>query len=169
MQHDPIMVEAARQGDLAALEHLLAACRPNLRRIALAECVAGVDAEDAVQESLLLIYRRIGALRTVAAFPAWTFSIVRRECHRLWRAMRGEVELPPADDLVFAYTEHPELRLDLAAAIQSLPENYREAIILRDFEEFSIQEIAERLYLTRAAVKSRIYRGRQMVQEYLQD
>ena len=169
MQHNPTLVEAARQGDIVALEHLLAACRPDLRRIALTQCAAGVDAEDAVQESLLLIYRRIGALRTVAVFPAWAFSIVRRECQRLWRSMRGEVELPAADHPVFAYTEHPDLQLDLAAAIQSLPENYREAIILRDFEEFSISEIAEQLLLTRAAVKSRIYRGRQMVQEYMQD
>lgn len=169
MQHDPIMVEAARQGDIVAVEQLLAACRPDLRRIALSQCAAGVDAEDAVQESLLLIYRRIGALRTVTAFPAWTFSIVRRECQRLWRSMHGEVALPSPDHPVFAYTEHPELRLDLAAAIQSLPEKYREAIILRDFEELSISEIADQLFLTRAAVKSRIYRGRQMVQEYLKD
>ena len=169
MQHNPILVEAARRGDIAASEQLLAACRPDLRRIAHTQCAAGVDAEDAVQESLLLIYRRIGALRTVAAFPAWTFSIVRRECHRLWHSMRGEVELPPADHPMFAYTEHPELHLDLAAAIQSLPEKYREAIILRDFEEFSIGEIADQLLLTREAVKSRIYRGRQMVQEYLKD
>jgi RNA polymerase sigma factor (sigma-70 family) len=169
MQHNPILVEAARQGDIAALEHLLAVCRPDLRRIALTQCVTGVDVEDAVQESLLLIYRRIGALRTVTAFPAWTFSIVRRECHRLWRSMRGEVELPAPDHPVFAYTEQSGLRLDLAAAIQSLPEKYREAIILRDFEEFSISEIADQLQLTREAVKSRIYRGRQLVQEYLKD
>lgn len=169
MQHDPLLVEAARQGDIAAVERLLAVCRPDLRRIAHTQCAAGVDADDAVQESLLLIYRRIGALRTVASFPAWTFSIVRRECQRLWRAMRGRVEMPEVDHPVFAYTDHPELRSDLAAAIQSLPEKYRETIILRDFEEFSISEIADQLLLTREAVKSRIYRGRLMVQEYLKD
>ncbi|EIL99496.1 RNA polymerase sigma factor [Rhodanobacter denitrificans] len=169
MRHDPALVEAARQGDIVAVERLLAACRPDLRRIALTQCAAGVDADDAVQESLLLIYRRIGALRTVASFPEWTFSIVRRECHRLWRAMRGQVELPEVDHPIFAYADHLELRNDLGAAIQSLPEKYREAIILRDFEEFSISEIATQLLLTREAVKSRIYRGRQMVQEYLQD
>lgn len=169
MENNPILIEAARQGDIAALEHLLAVCRPDLRRIARSQCAGGVDAEDAVQESLLLIYRRIGALRTVTSFPAWSFSIVRRECNRLWRAMRGQVELPPPDHPMFAYTENPGLRMDLAAAIQSLPEKYREAIVLRDFEEFSITEIAEQLLLTRAAVKSRIHRGRQMVQEYLSD
>lgn len=85
------------------------------------------------------------------------------------RAMRGQGELPPPDHPLFAYTDHFGLRVDLAAAIQSLPEKCRKAIIPRDFEEFSITEIADRLLLTREAVKSRIHRGRQMVQEYLKD
>ncbi len=169
MKHDPRLLESARQGDIVAVEQLLVLCRPDLRRIAQSQCASSVDPDDAVQESLLLIYRRIGALRTVAAFPAWTFSIVRRECQRLLRSMRGEVELPEADHPVFAYNDRFDLRRDLAAAIQSLPEKYREAIILRDFEEFSISEIADQLLLTREAVKSRIHRGRQMVQEYMQD
>ncbi|TAL53011.1 sigma-70 family RNA polymerase sigma factor [Pandoraea sp.] len=169
MRHDPVLLESAQQGDLAALEQLMTLCRPNLRRIAQTQCASSVDPEDAVQESLLLIYQRIGALRTVASFPAWTFSIVRRECYRLLRAMRGQVELPEPDHPVFAYTDHFDLRLDLAAAIQSLPEKYRQVIILRDFEECSITEIADQLLLTREAVKSRIHRARQMVQEYLKD
>ncbi len=169
MRHDPLLLESARQGDLAAVERLLALCRPDLRRIAQSQCASSVDPDDAVQESLLLIYRRIGALRTVASFPAWTFSIVRRECQRLYRSMRGQVGLPEPDHPIFAYADRFDLRRDLAAAIQSLPEKYREAIILRDFEEFSIAEIADQLQLTREAVKSRIHRGRQMVQEYLRD
>lgn len=169
MQHNAALVESARQGDIEAMEHLLADCRPDLCRIAQTQCADGVDAEDAVQESLLLIFRRIGALRTIKAFPAWTFSIVRRECNRLWRTMRHETTLPDANHPIFIYVERPGLGNDLAAAIQSLPGKYREAIILRDFEEFSISEIANQLALTRAAVKSRIYRGRQMVQEYLAD
>ncbi len=167
MRHDPLLVEAARQGDMASLELLLGHCRPDLQRIAQSQCSSSVDPDDAVQESLLLIYRRIGALRTVAAFPAWTFSIVRRECHRLWRAMHGELAMENEKLPAQVYTDHFGLRGDLAAAIQSLPEKYREAIILRDFEEFSISEIADQLLLTRPAVKSRIHRGRQMVQEYL--
>lgn len=97
MQHDPILVEAARQDDIEAVQRLLIVCRSDLRRIAHTQCAAGVDAEDAVPESMLLIYRRIRALRAGAAFPAWALSIVQRECHRLWRSMRGEVELPAAD------------------------------------------------------------------------
>lgn len=169
MRHDPILLESARQGDLVAVERLLTLCRPDLLQIAQSQCASSVDPDDAVQESLILIHSRLGTLRTIALFPSWTFSIVRRECNRLWRAMRSQVSLAEPDHPVFAYEEHPGLRADLAAAIQSLPEKYREAIILRDFEEFSIGEIADQLQLTREAVKSRIHRGRQMVQEYLKD
>ena len=75
--------------------------------------------------------------------------------------------MPKPDHSIFAYTEHPDLQFDLASVIQSLPEKYREATFLRDFEELSIAEIAEQLRLTRAAVKSHIHRGRRIVQEYL--
>ena len=169
MSNDPALIEAARQGDHAALERLLASCQPDLRRIAQSQCATTADADDAVQESLWLVYRRIGALRTVGSFGAWMFSIVQRECRRLMRRMHGQVELPDADHPVFAYYSRPDLRIDLAAAIQSLPDKYREAIILRDFEEYSITEIAQSLRLTREAVKSRIHRGRGMIREYLHE
>ena len=167
--HNAALIEAARQGDRSALERLLQVCKPDLRRIAQTQCASAADADDAVQETIWLVYRRIGALRTITSFSAWTFSIIRRECHRLMRRMRGQVELPTDDHPVFAYYTQPDLQVDLAAAIQSLPEKYREAIILRDFEEYSITEIASELRLTREAVKSRIHRGRQMIREYLLD
>ncbi|MDE2154990.1 MAG: sigma-70 family RNA polymerase sigma factor [Xanthomonadaceae bacterium] len=169
MKHDHTLLEAAQQGDIVAIERLLTECRPALYRIAQSQCDSSVDADDAVQETLLSIFRRIGALRTIASFPAWAFSIIRRECHRLLRGMRGHVELPPADHPVYAYADRVDLRCDLAAAIQSLPKKYREAVILRDFEEFSISEITDQLLLTRTAAKSRVHRGRLMVQEYLKD
>lgn len=169
MSNNPALVEAARQGDEAALLLLLQDSQPDMRRIAATQCASAADADDAVQESLWLVYRRIGALRTVGSFGAWMFSIVRRECQRLMRSMRGQTQLPADDHQIFAYNATPGLRIDLVAAIQSLPEKYREVIILRDFEEYSINEIAKSLRLTRAAVKSRIHRGRQMIQEYLSD
>ncbi|MGH8113064.1 MAG: RNA polymerase sigma factor [Rhodanobacteraceae bacterium] len=169
MRHDPALIEAARAGDEAALAQLLEASQPDLRRIATTQCASSADADDAVQESLWQVYRRIGALRTIGSYSAWTFSIVRRECQRLMRKMRGHVELPDADNALFAYYTTPDLHVDLAAAIESLPDKYREAIVLRDFEEYSITEIAQALRLGREAVKSRIHRGREMIREYLRE
>ena len=57
--------------------------------------------------------------------------------------------------------------IDLSRAIQSLPEHYREVILLRDIEELSIDEIAGVLGLTRESVKARIHRARLMIREYL--
>lgn len=168
MSNDPALIEAARQGDESALLRLLKVSRPDLRRIAESQCATSADADDAVQETLWVVYRRIGALRTIGSYTTWTFAIVRRECRRLMRKVRGQVELPDEDHKIFAYYTRPDLQVDLAAAIQSLPDKYREAIILRDFEECTIEEIALSLRLSRAAVKSRIHRGRAMIREYLQ-
>ncbi|MGH8278236.1 MAG: RNA polymerase sigma factor [Gammaproteobacteria bacterium] len=163
------LIEAACQGDEAALLLLLQDSQPDMRRIAATQCASAADADDAVQESLWLVYRRIGTLRTAGSYAAWLFSIVRRECQRLMRRTRNETQLPPDDDKIYAYYTTPGLRIDLAKAIQSLPDKYREAIVLRDFEEYSITEIATSLRLTRAAVKSRVHRGREMIREYLSD
>ena len=169
MPFDPTLVDRARGGDPEALQQLLASCQPDMRRIAHTECASRSDAEDAVQESLWLVYQRIGALRTLAAFPAWMFSIIRRECYRLMHRGRLPAPLPDPDDALFAYHAHPDLQADLVAAIASLPPRYREVIVLRDFNEYTIRDIAERLKLTREAVKSRIHRGRLMIREYLSD
>lgn len=55
MQHDEAFVETDRRGDIVAVEQLLAECRLHVCRIAHTPCAAGVDAEDTVQESLLLV------------------------------------------------------------------------------------------------------------------
>ena len=60
-----------------------------------------------------------------------------------------------------------ELRHDLARALESLPAIYREVILLRDMEQLTIGETAERLALTPEAVKSRLHRARTLVREYL--
>jgi RNA polymerase sigma factor (sigma-70 family) len=60
-----------------------------------------------------------------------------------------------------------DIRIDLSRAIQSLPDHYREVILLRDIEELSIDEIGAVLALTRESVKARIHRARLMIREYL--
>lgn len=163
------LIAAARDGDKAAVEQLLVICQPDARRIAYTECASSADAEDATQESLLLMYKRIGALRAVASFSAWMYSIIRNECRKLIRRMRGQAQPADLSTVVLSYRSTPGLHSDLAAAIQSLPDKYREVILLRDFHEYTISEIAEQARLSRAATKSRIHRGREMIREYLVD
>ena len=160
------LVRSAIAGDRAALLALLEAARPDIRRYARSTCRAA-DIEDAVQETLWVVYRRIGTVRAAAAFPAWLFAIVRRACLRLARDL-GLVSSDGAalEAAVLAETD-ADLRLDLVKAIQSLPEHYRVVVVMRDLEERTIDEIGRTLGETREAVKARLHRARVLLRAQL--
>ena len=163
---DPSLVEAARRGDTDALVSLIAVAQPDVRRYAARNCRAA-DIDDAVQETLLLLYRRVGTLRAVTSFPAWLFALARRACLRLLRRAAGTAEAPAEDAQARLALRAPQdIRIDLSRAIQSLPDHYRDVILLRDIEELSIDEISGVLGLTRESVKARIHRARLMIREY---
>lgn len=161
------LVVAARAGDRDAITALLIAAQPDIRRYARRSCRTSGDAEDAVQETLLVLSRRLGALKEAARLSAWLFTIVRRQCDRLARAIvGGSLEAAEGDErLILRPTA--ELRIDIAAAIQSLPDHYRTVILLRDVEERTIEEIAGELGATRETIKARLHRARQMIREYI--
>ena len=165
-QHTPLL-EAARGGDPLALERLLRLCQPDIRRYAQRHCLMS-DVDDAVQEALLIMSRRVGSLRAVAAFSGWLFRVVQRECRRLGRkALRYDPYDEEKLENWLAVHSTDDLRLELAGALEALPAHYRQVILLRDFDELTIGEIASQLGLTRAAVKSRLHRARHLTREYL--
>ena len=162
----PVIV-AAQEGDAAALGQLLRACHPDVRRYAYRHCLIS-DVDDAVQEALLVLSRRLRSLRAVAAFPGWLFTIVRRECRRLERHVFGlDVFDEARTEEWLATCPDEALRVDLVCALESLPAHYREVVLLRDFAGLTIRALATRLALSPAAVKSRLHRARELVREYL--
>ncbi len=161
------LLEAARQGDRQALERVLETYQPTIRRYARSQCASASDAEDAAQETLLLVYRRLGTLRTLEALPGWMFSIVRRECGRLFRSMFGRAESLDEDSPLLLHHSTHELALDLAAAIEALPKIYRNVILMHDLEQRTAVEIAHELSLTVEAVKSRVHRARKLLRAHL--
>lgn len=165
------LVDAAREGDRAALEALLAAAQPDVRRYARAACRTASDVDDAVQDALCILYRRVGTIRSAQAFMGWLMVVARRECLRLARRAHPGHEPMDAleDDLRLSARPPDDLRLDLAAAIQLLPPHYRDLVLLRDVEELTIDEIARARDLTREAVKARLHRARALLREYLND
>ncbi len=167
----PELVEAACGGDAAAVEKLLVICQPDLRRFARRACSTSDDAEDAVQIALWQLYRKIGALRTAAAFAScasWLFRIIERECYRLFHARDKLQALDESLDGALRQDPLPlALRKDLVAAIATLPESYRKILILRDVDELTAPEVAEQLGISPEAVKSRLHRARSMVRDHL--
>lgn len=161
-------IEAARAGDAGALSRLLGAERRRVVRYAERHCAVN-DVEDAVQETLLIASRQIRQLRVLEAFNGWLFRIVKRECDRMKRLWRTQIfDYAPERPL-----EEPvqipvdDLRRDLIQAVESLPAHYREVLLLRDVQEFTIDEICAVTFLTREAAKARLHRARLLLREYL--
>lgn len=161
------LIEAARAGDPEALARLLHVARRDLRRYAQRSCAIS-DVDDAVQEALLALSRFVSRLRHARALSTWLFRVVRRECRRLSRTTIGWDPWQEAQVEALIARRSPEaLRMDVAAALESLPEAAREIIVLRDFEERTIREIADLLGLGVPATKSRLHRARELTREYL--
>lgn len=160
------LVRAAIAGDRAALLALLEAARPDIRRYARSACRAA-DIDDAVQETLWVVYRRIGTVRAAASFPAWLFAVVRRACLRLARSVGLVSSDGVAEETAVLAQTDADLRLDIVKAIQSLPEHYRVIVVMRDLEERTINEIGQALGETREAVKARLHRARVLLRAQL--
>ncbi|MBR0879407.1 RNA polymerase sigma factor (sigma-70 family) [Bradyrhizobium japonicum] len=159
------LFEAARLGDPQAIASLLETAQPDIRRYARATCRSSADAEDATQEAM---FRHVGTIRSLVAFSAWLFSVVRRECLRLARkaGLAPSIDDGEAEALLLSRSE-ADLRLDVAAAFEALPAHYRDVALMRDVKEMTIDEIAAALGASRQTVKARLHRARALMREYL--
>ena len=160
------LVRAASAGDSQALNDLLRTLRPEALRLSARFLPNREDAEEACQDTLLAVARGIGQFHGQSAFRTWFYRIAanraRSTYQRLRRRYLDEATGTPLPDRpdprrtsVVAGT-----RLDLLDALEALTPDYAEAVVLRDLQEFSYLEIADRLALPEGTVKSRINRGR---------
>src|SRR5262247_3746782 len=165
---DDLLV-AAQSGDRHALTQLLVALQPDIRRYARRLCHRTSVIEDVVQEALIVVYRRVGTIRSPAALAGWLLTVIARLCMLpALMLMRGVEELSSLEESrELAKVPPDELRIDLVNAIESLSPSHREVLLLRDLEDLTIGEIARRLGVTREAAKSRLRRARTLVREYL--
>lgn len=164
---DLTLIEAAHAGDPTALDHLPRLCQPDIRRYAQRHCLIS-DIDDAVQETLLILSHKLAGLRGLVSLSGWLFRVVQRECRHMGRKM---LNYDPYDEETLerwlTSRSDETLALELRDALGSLPAHYRDVILLRDLEQFTIGEIADRLGLTRATVKARLNRARTLTREYL--
>jgi RNA polymerase sigma-70 factor, ECF subfamily len=137
------------------------------------------DAEDLVQETYLKAFRSAGRFERGTNLKAWLFTIL----HNTWRNMRRDAGRDPVDvnsEVVEVAADRspsndtPEqvllrgtLDADLQAALDDLPETFRQAVWLRDVEDFSYAEIASMLRVPIGTVMSRISRGRRALHAQL--
>jgi len=130
------------------------------------------EAEDLAQDVFLKIFKALHTFDRRANFQTWLISISRNLCIDHYRSVRKERETmardvdaslltPPARERSpLGELEQLDLRKRIREALAELPPTLREAVVLRDLQEFSYQEIATQLNLPEGTVKSRINRGR---------
>jgi RNA polymerase sigma-70 factor (ECF subfamily) len=130
------------------------------------------EAEDLAQDIFLRIFKSLDTFDRRANFQTWLISISRNLCIDHYRSVRKEREtidrnvdaaqLSPAatEPGPIAALEHRDRVALLRQALAALPDTLRTAVVMRDIQEMSYQEIAIRLKLPEGTVKSRINRGR---------
>jgi len=158
-------VEAARRGDGGAFESLYRRYGAMVHGILLAR-VPRYDVEDLVQEVFLAVFRRISSLKEAAAFPGWLAMIARNRATDYLRKEPRAEELPLPEALASEDRSEVEARsiLDL---VRSLPEAYRETLVLRLVEGMTGPEIAARTGLTPGSVRVNLHRGMAQLRELL--
>jgi RNA polymerase sigma factor (sigma-70 family) len=169
---DEHLIRAAQHGDTEALTTLVADAHPTVRRFARTLCATPEDAEDAAQEALIILYRKVGMLRATSALTSWMFRIIRNECLRRARAVLREPSIDVGVPKVTAASAEDEVLRQLeaqavAAAIAALPPDQRAVLVLRDVQGYSGRMVANALGLTVPAMKSRLHRARATVRATL--
>lgn len=157
------LVAAARNGDRGAFARLHDHYAPMVHGILLSR-VPRSEIDDLMQDVFLQALRRLPGLRDTAAFGGWLAAITRNRAHDYHRRSRDTEEL--TDDLGSDTRDHTEGQRVLNL-IRSLPEAYRETLILRFVEGLTGPEIAERTGLTPGSVRVNLHRGVSMLRERL--
>jgi len=169
---DDALVRAAQSGDRHAFGLLYARYSRMVHGILLSRVPPG-DAEDLLQDVFLQALPRLHSLRDASRFGAWLAAIARNRATDFHRHVRPDVTLDdesssPAGDAPSPRTPHSsaEARAVLDA-ILSLPEAYRETLLLRLVEGMTGPEIAARTGLRHGSVRVNLHRGMQQLRDIL--
>jgi RNA polymerase sigma-70 factor, ECF subfamily len=170
--HDDALVRAAQAGDRAAFGLLYARYARMVHGILLSR-VPPSDAEDLVHDVFLQALPGLPSLRDPSRFPAWLAAIARNRAIDFHRQSKPNVALdedstPPAADSPAPGAPHSRAEAQAVLdAILTLPEAYRETLLLRLVEGMTGPEIAARTGLTHGSVRVNLHRGMQQLREIL--
>lgn len=173
------LIDRAVKGDAQAFSELMAAHESRMYAVALRMCAHREDAQDCLQEAMLRVYRSISGFKGQSSFSTWVYRITMNTClDELRRGKRRKASSlderidagwAPVDDM--DTPEHHAMRSEqrraLERAIQELPEDMRSAVVLRDIQGCSYDEIADVLDANVGTIKSRISRARAKLREIL--
>jgi RNA polymerase sigma-70 factor (ECF subfamily) len=155
---DRDLIAKARQGDVEAYNLLVSRWEKRIFNYLLRLVSNREDALDLSQETFLKAYQNLRKLDDPDRFSAWLFRIAHNEAFSLLRRRRPESELSEGRPRDFGRRLLPiELSLAVESALNALSEDQREAVLLKVYQGFKFDEIAEILDCPVSTVKSRLY------------
>jgi RNA polymerase sigma-70 factor (ECF subfamily) len=171
---DPIesLIQRCLKGDQAAWDLIVRQYWRKVFNVAYKFVGKHDEAEDLAQDIFLKIFKSLDTFDSRANFQTWLISVSRNLCIDHYRSVRKEREtidrdvdtneLAPAarEPGPIAALEQADRVALLRKALAALPATLRKAVLMRDIQELSYQEIADKLRLPEGTVKSRINRGR---------
>ena len=184
---DSWLVEGLRSGAETAYETLITEYQQPIYNLVSRLLNDPADANDVVQEVFLKVFRKIGAFRGDSSLKTWIYRIAVNEAYNYqrWfsRHRKQEVGLECEDEGGMSYFQKisdpgrspfdcaadREEHALVEAALAGLNPSFKSAVVLRDIEELSYEEIAEILQVALGTVKSRILRGREALRKQLAD
>jgi RNA polymerase sigma-70 factor (ECF subfamily) len=165
--------QAAQKGEQAAFIRIVEAYQRPVYNLCYRMLGNDEEAEDAAQETFLRAYTKLYTYNPKRKFSSWLFSIASHYCIDRLRRQRYQMlswdDLPPWEEPPTTGPQPEEVAVtgethhDLHALLMTLPPDYRAAIILRYWYNMSYEEIAETLKSSLGAIKSRLFRARQMM------
>jgi RNA polymerase sigma-70 factor (ECF subfamily) len=171
--NEKLWIARARQGEDEAFTQLVEAYQRPVFNVCYRMLGDPAEAEDAAQETFIRAYMRIDSYDPDRKFSSWLLAIASHYCiDRLRRRRFGMVswdDLPPWRWLPDSHPQpeeialHHETQRHVQELLHKLPPDYKAAVILRYWHELSYEEIAEALDSTLPAIKSRLFRARQMM------
>lgn len=168
-------VERAQHGDPQAMRELLDGLAPSIQRFARSMCRQSQDADEVLQDALFAIATHLNDYEGRASLSSWAFAIARSACSHRRRGLKNQPhaslddQAEPIDQAPTPETtaERGEIAALVARAVDALPVDQREALVLRDVEGLSANEAALVLEITVEALKSRLHRARRSLHDSL--
>lgn len=167
------IIEQAKKGDKKSFERLISVYKGKVFRHAYAMLGDRMEAEDVSQEAFIKAYVALSKLQSAYAFSSWLVQIVSHICHnRLSKREKEKIAIGKnLKDFLQRSTnsnramEQKQLQMNIEEAMQKLSSEQREAIVLRDIQGFSYDEMANLLKIPVGTVKSRIHAARLAMRE----
>jgi len=169
---DEKLILRFQEGDINAYNELVKRYKDRLLNFVLRYFNNVEQAEDVVQDTLIKLYTHASYYKNVAKFSTWIFTIAknnaltelrknkRKRIDSLWTDDGQVIDINSKEESLDSKVQN-EIAIDqLNKFLDEIPENFRMAVVLRDFQELSYEEISKILEIPIGTIKSRINRGR---------